>query len=63
MENKKISTETTVKFIEEFWPTTIQPSIEDYIRIDNLSRSFDKDWNTNDKLVNAAQLLKKWVED
>ena len=34
----------------------------DYIRIDNLSRSYDPNWNTNGKLEAAADHIKSWIE-
>ena len=49
--------------MNKFWTDSIQPKIEEYISIDNLSRAFDSEWNTNGKLEKAAHLLKKWVED
>lgn len=33
----------------------------DYIRIDNLSRTYDAEWDTNGKLEKAAHHIKDWV--
>lgn len=38
------------------------PSILDYIRIPNLSRAFDPDWQTNGLALKAAEHIKSWVE-
>lgn len=35
----------------------------EYIRIPNLSRNFDPDWQTNGLLEKAADHIKIWVED
>lgn len=35
----------------------------EFIRIDNLSRSYDPQWNTNGKLEKAARHIKTWIED
>jgi len=37
------------------------PSLMDYVRIPNLSKSFDPEWETNGLLDKAAEHLKKWV--
>lgn len=34
----------------------------EYIRIPNLSRDFDPEWETNGLLENAAEHIKNWVE-
>ena len=62
MEGKSVDTEKTKEFVEGYWHKEIQPAIEDYIRIPNLSRSFDKDWNSNGHLENAAKFLIEWVK-
>lgn len=38
------------------------PHIEDYIRIPNLSRSYDPEWATNGLLEKAAHFLETWVK-
>lgn len=38
------------------------PSLEEYIRIPNLSRSYDAEWNTNGLLEKAAEHIKNWIE-
>ncbi len=37
------------------------PAISDFIRIDNLSPSFDKEWNTNGKQDTAAKFCLDWA--
>lgn len=34
----------------------------DFVRIDNLSRTYDPNWNTNGKLEKAAAHIQKWVQ-
>jgi hypothetical protein len=43
----KFDLEEVKKFIENFWNQSIQPSLIDYIKIPNMSRAFDPEWNTN----------------
>lgn len=38
------------------------PSLQEYIKIPNLSRAFDENWNTNGLLEKAAVHIKDWVE-
>ncbi len=33
----------------------------DFVRIPNLSRDYDTEWNTNQQLEKAAQHLYQWV--
>lgn len=35
----------------------------EYIKIPNLSRTFDSEWNSNQRLEKAAEHVKKWVEE
>tara|TARA_B110000503_G_scaffold123286_1_gene188747 strand:+ start:53 stop:163 length:111 start_codon:yes stop_codon:yes gene_type:complete len=34
----------------------------DYVRIPNLSRHYDPEWNTNGLLEKAAHFIKDWIE-
>jgi hypothetical protein len=43
----KFDLEEVKKFIENFWNQSIQPSLIDYIKIPNMSRAFDPEWNSN----------------
>lgn len=36
--------------------------MKDYIKIPNLSRSFDPDWNTNGLLMQAANHITNWIK-
>ena len=58
----QLDNELLKKYIDHHFEQSIIPSIMDYIRIDNLSRLYDAEWNTNGKLEKAAQLIQKWVE-
>jgi hypothetical protein len=40
----------------------VAPSLIEYIRIDNLSRSYDPEWQTNGKLDKAAHHIRQWLE-
>ena len=41
------SQENAQQFIEKWYHESVIPSLSDFIRIPNLSRSFDKDYQTN----------------
>jgi len=36
------------------------PNLSEFIKIDNLSPDFDPEWETNGKLLKAAEFLKNW---
>lgn len=50
------------EFITKVFYESVVPSLEDYIRIPNLSRSYDPEWNTNGNLLKAAHHIKNWVQ-
>ncbi|EGR34265.1 hypothetical protein IMG5_018610 [Ichthyophthirius multifiliis] len=52
----------TIEFVEKKWHQEIQPTIEEYIRIPNMSKSFDPEWNTNGLQEKAANLLFEWAK-
>jgi hypothetical protein len=58
----KFNPETSAQFIKEQFEKSVVPSISDYIRIPNLSRAYDQDWQTNGLLLKAATHIKSWVE-
>lgn len=37
------------------------PSLMDYVRIPNLSKAFDPEWETNGLLDQAAEHIKDWI--
>jgi acetylornithine deacetylase/succinyl-diaminopimelate desuccinylase-like protein len=49
-------------FVEEEFDNNVLPSLMDFVRIPNLSRDYDPEWNTNGQLEKAAQHLLQWVE-
>jgi len=46
----KVDSDKLRQFVEDNYDTKVVPSLFDYIKIDNLSRSFDQEWETNGKL-------------
>ena len=38
------------------------PAIQDYVRIPNLSRNYDAEWESNGLLEKAAHFLQDWAE-
>jgi hypothetical protein len=49
-------------FIEEWFYKSAVPSLQEFIRIPNLSRCFDKDYKTNGLLEKAGRHIQSWVE-
>ena len=66
MEEKKTQTQfdfaKTKQYIYKYWDQTVMPSLEDFIRIPNLSKSFDTKWNENGLLMKAANHVISWIE-
>ncbi len=48
-------------FIFKEFDENIVPDLMDFVRIPNLSRAFDKEWETNGLLLKAANFLQDWV--
>ncbi|EGR31178.1 hypothetical protein IMG5_116040 [Ichthyophthirius multifiliis] len=51
-----------IDFVENEFNNNALPALQDYIRIPNLSPSFDQQWQENGLLFKAANHLKQWVE-
>jgi acetylornithine deacetylase/succinyl-diaminopimelate desuccinylase-like protein len=56
------SLEKTQAFVNRYWEEQIVPTIEEYIRIPNVSPQFDRDWQKNGHTENALLLAKAWLE-
>ncbi len=46
----ELNVEQLKKYIEKNFEQSVIPSLTEYIKIDNLSRTYDAEWNTNGKL-------------
>jgi len=57
-----IDIEKTSGFVSDFWEGKIVPALSDYIRIPNVSSSFDPDWEAHGHMEKALGLAKDWVE-
>ncbi len=56
------SKEKLQAFVDGFWDDEILPTIQDYIRVPNVSPVFDPDWEQNGHMEKAHELAKRWVE-
>ena len=54
--------EKTQSFVDGFWDDEILPTIQDYIRVPNVSPLFDADWQNHGHMETALELVKGWVE-
>lgn len=53
--------EKTKQIVEVEFEKEILPNLSEFIKIDNLSPSFDKEWNTNGKLEKCAKFCLDWA--
>lgn len=53
--------EKTTSFISQEFEKEIIPNLCEFIRIDNLSPCFDKEWNTNGKQEKCANFCLEWA--
>ncbi|MGH9461259.1 MAG: M20/M25/M40 family metallo-hydrolase [Vicinamibacteria bacterium] len=56
------SHEKIESFVNGFWDGEILPTIQEYIRVPNVSAQFDPQWEKNGHMEKALQLAKNWVE-
>lgn len=49
-------------FLSDFWEQKIVPALSDYIKIPNVSSSFDPDWEAHGHMDKALALARDWVE-
>jgi acetylornithine deacetylase/succinyl-diaminopimelate desuccinylase-like protein len=59
---KAYSSEEAKTFIEKTFDESALPSLMEFIRIPNLSRTYSNTWQTDGFPEQAANHLKKWVE-
>lgn len=61
-EATKFSSDKCKEQVEKYFMSSALPSLEEYIKIPNLSRNFDQEWATNGLLEKAAEHIKSWAE-
>jgi len=57
----KVDTKKVSELTDKHFDTSVVNELCEYIKIPNLSPAFDAEWNTNGRLEEAAEHLKKWV--
>ena len=57
MESKK-----TAQFVQKEWNENVLPSLMDFVRIPNVSPSFDEAWDTNGLQTQAFDLVTAWAK-
>ena len=50
-------------YIGEAWDKSIVPTLEEYIRIPNLSPAFDPEWASKPDTENAVKLMTEWAQN
>jgi hypothetical protein len=50
-------------FIGDAWDKSIVPTLEEYIRIPNLSPQFDPEWASKPDTENAVKLMTEWAQN
>ena len=51
------------QFIDNEFYSNFVPAISEFISIDNQSKDFDANWNTNGLLEKAANFVKSWIQN
>lgn len=59
---KDVNPEDIKNYVNTEFDSTFEPSLEEFIKIPNLSPAYDPEWKTNGKLIQAAQHLKSFAE-
>lgn len=59
---QQFSPEKLAEYVEQHFDSDVVPALMDFVRIDNLSRTYDPNWNTNGKLEKAAAHIQQWVQ-
>ena len=49
-------------FIASRWSESILPTMQEYIRIPNVSPDYDHDWQANGHMLRAANLISDWID-
>jgi len=52
----------TYDYLNDYWKKHVIPTLSDYVKIPNVSPSFDPEWNKNGLLQKAAHLLLDWAK-
>jgi acetylornithine deacetylase/succinyl-diaminopimelate desuccinylase-like protein len=51
----------TADYVGRVWDTDVVPTLEEYIRIPNVSPAFDPDWATSGHMDDAVELVHGWM--
>ena len=57
-----ISAEQLKNFIASTWDESIFPTMQEYIRIPNVSPDYDHDWQANGHMMRATTLISEWID-
>lgn len=56
-----ISSPSIQKYIASQWETSVLPTMQEYIRIPNVSPDYDHEWREHGHMMRAAQLVSDWI--
>eukprot|EP01017_Pseudomicrothorax_dubius_P041196 TRINITY_DN6563_c0_g4_i1.p2 TRINITY_DN6563_c0_g4~~TRINITY_DN6563_c0_g4_i1.p2 ORF type:complete len:476 (+),score=99.84 TRINITY_DN6563_c0_g4_i1:43-1470(+) len=62
MDSQAFNRDSLKRRVEELWDQSGLPGLKDFIRIPNLSRFFDSNWETNGLLTKAANQMVEWLK-
>ena len=57
-----MNSKKTADFVKREWNENVIPSLMDFIRIPNVSPSFDGEWDTNGLQMQAFELVTRWAK-
>lgn len=52
----------TRMFVDKVWDDSVVPTLQEYIKIPNVSPAFDADWQKNGHMDKAVDLISNWIK-
>ena len=47
-------------WVEQYWERDVLPTLQDYVRIPNVSAAYDADWKAHGHMDRAVELIRQW---
>ena len=47
-------------WVDEYWERDVLPTLQDYVRIPNVSAAYDADWKAHGHMDRAVELIRQW---
>jgi acetylornithine deacetylase/succinyl-diaminopimelate desuccinylase-like protein len=56
-----LSVSTAIDHVDRVWEADVLPTLQEYIRIPNVSPAFDPDWEASGHMDRAVELVRAWM--